>query len=151
MISCLLLSTDSHLVHQAERDGPLVKSEDDVMAAHSSEPSRLCATDKPTEKELCTHVTTKQSIIRVWEKVCGGVGVSQHEIEAVKRDHSVSPLSEVFFQCLHLWREGRTEHTKPVTWETLLTALAQAGLNDEAKHIRFNVLKFSEWMKCVLS
>ena len=131
-------------MHQDESDGPLVKSEDDIISAHSSEHSRLSATDKPTEKELCTHVTTQKSIIRVWEKVCEGVGVSRHEIDAVKRDHGAAPVPEVFFQCLHLWREGMTDHTKPVTWETLLTALAQAGLNDEAKHIQFNVLKFSE-------
>ena len=98
--------------------------------------------DKPSDRELCLHITTNPSVLRVWEKVCEGVGVSRREIEAVKRDHGTAPVSEVFFQCLRLWREGMTEHTKLVTWETLLTALVQAGLNDEAKHIEH---KLSEW------
>ena len=47
--------------------------------------------DKPSDKELCLYITTNPSVLQVWEKVCEGVGVTRHEIEAVKRDQSTAP------------------------------------------------------------
>ena len=96
---------------------------------------------KPSEMDLSRHVTTNLSVQRVWKKVCEGVGVSQHDMDAVSRDYGSIGESEVFFQCLRLWLEGRAQQSKPATWDTLLTSLAQAGVEDVARYLAFDVLK----------
>ena len=56
MISCLLLST----VHQAERDGPLVESEEDIMSAQICEHALLCATG--VSQDISSRMVTGRSL-----------------------------------------------------------------------------------------
>ena len=78
--------------------------------------------------------------------MCEGVGASQHDMDAVSRDYGSSGESEVFFQCLRLWLEGRAQQSKPATWDTLLTSLTQAGARDVVRHLACDVLKLGMCM-----
>ena len=96
--------------------------------------------DKPTELELCEHLTLNPLVVSKWMPLCQQLGLTQREIEAVQKDHGRDP-SEVLFQCLLVWLEGQCEVRKPPTWETLLKALSRAGLSEVAKKIAFDFLK----------
>ena len=67
-----------------------------------------------------------------WEEVATSLHFDGHDIERIKRDHNNSCLEAcrtVFME----WLEG--EGLEPITWETLIKVLNEAGFSEPASDL----------------
>ena len=104
--------------------------------------SRPTLTDKPTPQQLQVLKTNSEKRVRVidciavdWEEVAIALGFEPPHIDCVKRDY-IQNAKGACRQILTNWLNGETNQDMPITWETLIQCLIDAGQVSVAEDLR---------------
>ena len=82
---------------------------------------------RPTEGQLRSDVCPK--VGHQWRALCTYLNITTTTVDMLVESHK-HDISEAFFRILCSWRDG-----EGATWEVLLKALREAGLNAQANEL----------------